>query len=67
MLPIASDVAVRLTRTHTHSALPDAPVLPEAAPTAAARAPGRRRLALARALRRLADRVEPARARTTPG
>ena len=29
MLPIAADIAVRLTREQAHSALPDAPVVPD--------------------------------------
>jgi hypothetical protein len=52
--PIAARLAVLSTCDWAHSALPGAPVLPE---PAAAR-PLRRRTALA--LRRLADRLEPA-------
>ncbi|MGH3506544.1 MAG: hypothetical protein ACRDO2_04995 [Nocardioidaceae bacterium] len=57
MLPIASEIAVRLTREQAQSALPGAPVLPdEPAPTPRER----RRFKTAVLLRRLADRVEPA-------
>jgi hypothetical protein len=53
---IAARLAVQQTRDLTHSALPDAPVRrdPEPAPVR----PLRRRAAVA--LRRLADRLEPA-------
>ena len=54
--PITAQLAVRQTRDLARSALPDAPVRPEPEPVAAR--PLRRRTALA--LRRLADRLEPA-------
>ena len=59
MLPITSEIGVRLTRKQAQSALPHAPVLedePGSPP------PGyRRRARLAAVLRRAADRVEPSR------
>lgn len=58
MLPIAAEIAVRLTREQAESALPDAPIVDESPPTAPVRF--RRRLRLAQMLRKLADRVEPA-------
>jgi len=71
MLPIAADIAVRLTREQAQSALPDAPVVPD--PVSAGERPRRRRSQrlLAVALRRLsagssglADRIDrPAPAR----
>jgi len=63
MLPIAAEIAVRLTREHAHSALPDAPVVDDRPPAPPVRT--RRRLQLARMLRSLADRVEPAPACST--
>jgi hypothetical protein len=54
--PIAGRLAVLQTRDLAHSALPDAPVRPDPEPAAAR--PLRRRAAVA--LRRLADRLEPA-------
>jgi hypothetical protein len=63
MLPIAAEIAVRLTREQALSALPDAPVIDDSRPTPAALT--RRRLRLARMLRTLADRVEPAPACST--
>lgn len=65
MLPIASEIATRLTHEHAHSGRPDAPVVDVPVPTRAPRG-RRRRLALARALRSLADRVEPAHAKPSP-
>jgi hypothetical protein len=65
MLPIAADIAVRLTREQAQSALPDAPVVPD--PVRARRQPRRRRSqrVTAVALRRLsatssglADRID---------
>jgi hypothetical protein len=50
--PIISDV----TRDLAHSALPDAPVVPDEAPKVR-----RSRQTLARTLRTLADRIEPPR------
>jgi hypothetical protein len=58
MLPIASNIAVRVTRRHALSAMPDAPVVDDTPPTPRARARGR--LQLAQVLRNLADRIEPA-------
>lgn len=58
MLPIAAEIAVRLTREQALSAMPDAPVVDDRPPTRPTRT--RRRLRLARMLRSLADRVEPA-------
>lgn len=57
MLPIAAEIAVRLTREQAESALPDAPVIDD--PPRSPR-PRRGRVRMARALRRLADHVEPA-------
>ena len=57
MLPIASNIAVRVTREHALSAMPDAPVIDDTPPAAPART--RRRLQLAQVLRNLADRIEP--------
>ena len=57
MLPIAAEIAVRLTREQALSAMPDAPVVDDHPP--APRTRTRRRLQLARMLRSLADRVEP--------
>ncbi len=54
--PIAARMAVQDTRDLARSALPDAPVRP--GPERAAARPLRRRAAVA--LRRLADRLEPA-------
>jgi hypothetical protein len=59
MLPIASDLVVRTTRAHAQSALPDAPVLPDVPVEPTPRE--RRRIQLAGFLRRVADRLEPAR------
>jgi len=71
MLPIAADIAVRLTREQAQSALPDAPVVPD--PVRPRRQPrrGRSQRLVAVALRRLAagssgladriDRPAPAR------
>jgi hypothetical protein len=65
MLPIASEIATRITREHAQSALPHAPVIPDA--PAPRRRPERSRSLrmLAGALRRvaatshgLADRLE---------
>jgi hypothetical protein len=56
MLPIAAEIAVRLTREQALSALPDAPVIDDTPPPPRIRA--KRRLQLARILRSLADRVE---------
>lgn len=53
MNPQATILAVQLTRQHTHSAMPDAPVLPDAQPPRA-----RLRTRTARALRRAADRLD---------
>jgi hypothetical protein len=64
MLPIAAEIAVRLTREQAASALPDAPVVDDTPPP---RRPRRRpRARLARVLRRLADRVEPTPAPAAP-
>jgi len=58
MFPIATEIAVRVTRDHARSALPDAPVIDDTA--APPRPRQERRIRVARALRRLADRLEPA-------
>ena len=58
MLPIASNLAVRITRQHALSALPDAPIIDDTPPTPRVRT--QRRLRLAQVLRNLADRIEPA-------
>jgi len=58
MLPIAAEIAVRLTREQAQSALPDAPVVDDTPPAPRVRAP--RRALAARVLRSLADRIEPA-------
>jgi len=58
MLPIASEIAVRITREHAQSGLPNAPVIDDTPPPARPR--HHRRLRVARALRHLADRLEPA-------
>jgi hypothetical protein len=52
MDPQATILAVQLTRQRAHSAMPDAPVLPEAEPKP------RLRTRTARALRRAADRLD---------
>jgi hypothetical protein len=66
MLPIAAEIAVRMTRQQARSALPDAPVLPDEEP-GRSRASARmsRRLRAAGLLRhvaataaRVADRIE---------
>lgn len=57
MLPIASEIASRLTRDQAQSALPNAPVLPDEPHGPSARE--RRRIKIASALHRLADRLEP--------
>lgn len=61
MLPVASDIAIRNTAPLASSALPNAPVVPEPAPSEP-----RLRAALATFLRasarrraRLADRIDP--------
>ena len=54
MIPQAFILGVQQTRQHANSAMPDAPVLPDA-PAANPRL----RRATARALRRMADRMEP--------
>ena len=54
MMPHLYAMGIHLTRERAHSALPDAPVIPE---MLASRPRVRR--AAARALRRMADRVEP--------
>lgn len=58
MLPIAAEIAVRLTQGLAQSALPDAPVIDDTPPTPRVRPP--RRLRLAQILRSMADRIEPA-------
>ena len=58
MLPIAAEIAVRLTREQAQSALPDAPVIDDTPPMPRVRTP--HRLQVARVLRNLADRIEPA-------
>jgi hypothetical protein len=69
MLPIAAEIAVRMTRAHAQSALPHAPVLPDSHPESR-RTTSRSAKAVVVLLRRvaaasvgLADRIEqPARA-----
>ncbi len=56
MFPVAGPMIVEVTKRHAGSALPDAPQIPEEP-----RPPGRSRHTLARALRSLADRLEPPR------
>jgi hypothetical protein len=58
MLPIASEIAVRVTRDHAQSALPNAPVVDDT--PAPVRPRHHRRIQVAAVLRRLADRLEPA-------
>jgi len=55
MLPIHSQLVRRATRSHAHSALPNAPTTPHEEPAAAAAT----RRALAARLIALADRVSP--------
>lgn len=59
MNPIAFQLAVDATRNHAHSALPDAPMLPDPPepPTLVWAATLRR--GLAASLHRAADRIEP--------
>lgn len=57
-LPIAADLAVRATRAHAGSALPDAPVV--APRPQRPRLPLRARAGLASRLHRLASALEPA-------
>ena len=52
MNPQATILAVQLTRQHARSAMPDAPMLPESQPKP------RLRTRTARALRRVADRMD---------
>jgi hypothetical protein len=52
MNPQATILAVQLTRQHANSAMPDAPVLPDTEPRT------RLRTRTARALRRVADRMD---------
>jgi hypothetical protein len=52
MNPQATILAVQLTRRHANSAMPDAPVLPDAG------SKPRLRTRTARALRRVADRMD---------
>ncbi|MGH3315530.1 MAG: hypothetical protein ACRDO0_05235 [Nocardioidaceae bacterium] len=54
MLPIASEIATRITREHAQSALPHAPVLPDEPPARTRPARTRSLRALAGALRRVA-------------
>lgn len=58
MLPIATGIAIRHTRELAESALPDAPVVDDTPPVRPRRSLPR--TTFARALRRLADRLEPA-------
>ena len=58
MYPVAGPVIADVMRRHALSAMPDAPVVEEEEPRAAAVRPRR---TLARTLRRLADRLEPPR------
>ena len=53
MMPQLNDLGIHLTRRRALSAMPDAPVVPDT------RANPRLRRATARALRRMADRMEP--------
>ena len=54
MMPQLYDMGIKLTRSRAHSAMPDAPVVPDAG----AGNPRLRR-ATVRMLRRMADRMEP--------
>lgn len=54
MLPIASEIATRITREHAQSALPHAPVIPDAPEPGTRPARTRPLRALAVALRRVA-------------
>jgi hypothetical protein len=54
MLPIASEIATRITREHAQSALPHAPVIPDAPEPRTRPARTRSLRALAGALRRVA-------------
>ena len=54
MLPIAVDIAVRLTRKQAHSALPNAPVIPEPSERQARPAVSRSRRLSVTVLHRLA-------------
>lgn len=65
MLPIASEIATRITREHAQSALPNAPVIPDAPADRTRPRPSRSLRVLAGALRRvgatshgLADRLD---------
>jgi hypothetical protein len=67
MLPIAAQIAVRLTRERAESALPDAPVRPDPPPRRRRSAPATSRRLFATGLRRvaaasggLADRMDRA-------
>ncbi len=53
MLPQLYDMGVELTRQRAHSAMPNAPVVPDRT------ANPRLRRATVRVLRRIADRIEP--------
>jgi hypothetical protein len=55
--PAGANLAVRLTKHHVNSARPDAPVVPERAPTWALR---RARERAANGLRSVAARIDPA-------
>lgn len=59
MLPIASDLAVRATRSQAQSALPQAPVVDDVPMPRRAPRRTRTRTRAARVLRRVADRLEP--------
>lgn len=60
--PIAMNLASKATRRHANSARPDAPVRPdEARPPRHRLQADRPRLLIAAVLRRLANRIEPAR------
>lgn len=56
MLPIEGQIVADASRSLAHSALPDAPVVPDEPVST-----GRTRQRLARTLRSLADRLEPPR------
>lgn len=58
-LPIASGLARDGVARTAESALPDAPVVPDAEPSTSPARTARLRLLIARALRRTADTVEP--------
>lgn len=65
MIPMDGPFATAASRQLVHSALPDAPVVDDGTPPGPPAPPARSRRLLARALRSLADRIDP-RAHTEP-